>query len=98
MQAHQAWYDVLAWLLIGACAYSAFIFGRFSKAAFDRYPRGHVPTRTRVGVAVSIAGPLLCLVVGFGAAAVTGRWIQVAIGTLIAIIAIAGVGLFLAPR
>ena len=94
----QAWYAVLAWLLVAACSYAAFIFGRFARTSFERYPRGHVPTRTRIGVALSINGPVACLVLGLIAAAVTGHWLEAALGAFVGIIVVAGVGLYLAPR
>lgn len=94
----QAWYAVFAWLLAAACGYAAFIFGRFARTSFDRYPSGHVPTRTRIGVAISVNGPLACLVLGLIAAAVTRGWLDAALGTFLGIVVIAGVGLYLAPR
>jgi len=94
----QTWYAVLAWLLVAACAYVAFVFGRLSRTSFNRYPRGHVPHRVRIGVAISINGPLLCFVAGVVVAIVVGNWLEVALGTFLAVIAVAGVGLYLAPR
>ncbi len=94
----QAWYAVAAWLLVAACGYAAFIFGRFARTSFDRYPRGHVPTRTRIGVAISINGPLVCFVLGLIAAAVTRAWLDAALGAFVGIAVVTAVGLYLAPR
>ncbi|PRZ43106.1 hypothetical protein CLV47_103163 [Antricoccus suffuscus] len=98
MSDSQAWYAVFAWLLVAACGYAAFIFGRFARASFERYPRGHIPTRTRVGVAISINGPLVGFVIGLIAAAITGYWLTSALGTFVGIVIVTGLGLYLAPR
>jgi len=94
----QTWYAVLAWLLVATCTYAAFVFGRFSRTSFDRYPRGHIPARTRIGVAVSINGPPLCFLAGLIVAAVVGYWLEVALGAFVAIVVVTAVGLYLAPR
>ncbi len=94
----QALYAVLAWLLVAACGYAAFVFGRFARTSFDRYPRGQIPTRTRIGVAISINGPWACFVLGLIAAAFTRAWLDAALGTFLGIVVVTGVGLYLAPR
>ncbi|WP_153506528.1 hypothetical protein [Cumulibacter manganitolerans] len=91
------WTVLGAWLLVAAVTVAAHLFGREARAAPSRAARRTDPTRWRIGVAVSITGPIAGFLVGLATAALTGAWILAALITLLAVVAIAVVGLFLAP-
>lgn len=91
------WLIVGAWSLVVAVAVGAHLFGRSATSRTPRKASDTARRRARVGVAVSNAGPLLVLVVGLVTAYSTGLWVEVALGTTVAIILVAGIGFFLAP-
>lgn len=92
------WIGLAAWAIVVATAAGAFLFGQLARDTVRRYPPGHLPTTVRTGVAVSISGPLVMVVVGLVVALVTGAWVGVAIGTFVGVLVVTGLGWFLAPR
>lgn len=94
----QTWTVVASWLLVTAVAAAAHLFGKEARS----HPRGRAADpdavrRGRLGVAVSITGPLLAWLAGLVVAAVSGWWAPVGLATVLAIVAVAAVGLYLAP-
>lgn len=82
---------VLSWGAVVAIVVGAFLFGQTARGQLVR------DGRHRLGLALSISGPLLALVVGLGVAAATGAWLSVAAGTAAAVMLTAGAGAVLAP-
>lgn len=92
------WIGLAAWAIVIATAAAAFLFGQLARDTVHRYPPGHLPSTVRTGVAVSISGPLLVVVVGLVVALLTGAWVAVSIGTFVGVVVVTGLGWFLAPR
>lgn len=82
---------LLSWCAVLAVVVGAFLFGQTARGQLVRDPRH------RLGVALSISGPLLVLVVGLTVAVATGAWLPVAAGTAAAVMLAAGAGAVLAP-
>lgn len=91
------WTTIGSWLLVAAVAIAAHVFGRESRALSYGHADAAAVRRSRIGVALSITGPLVALIVGVIAAAVTGQWAVSGLVTVLAIVAIAAIGLYLAP-
>ena len=97
MTAH-SWYCLGAWFLVAAVAVAAHLFGKLARATPSDPDSDASVRRARLGVAISITGPLVALVVGSAAGAVTGAWPVTGLVTFAAIVLIAGIGYTLAPR
>lgn len=87
--------SLLGWLCVLAVTVAAVLFGQTARSPEPSTSRR--PTRVRIGVGVSITGPLLVAAVGLTVAVVNGNWLTVAVGTVAAIIATAALGVMLAP-
>ena len=72
------------------------LFGREARTA-ARDATAAEARRARIGVAVSISGPIAAYAVGIVAAIITGAWAVCGLVTVLAIAAIAAIGLYLAP-
>ena len=89
---------VLAWTAVLAAAGGAALFGQTARTGVRRHGRSRrTAVRTRVGMAVSMSGPWVALLAGAGAGAASGAWTAAAAGTLAGVVAVAVVGLALAP-
>jgi hypothetical protein len=88
----------LAWTAVVAAAAGAALFGQTARPPVRRSRRRRTAVRTRIGMAVSMAGPWVALLAGAGAGLATGAWLPAAAGTLAGVVAVAGTGLALAPR
>ena len=85
---------LFAWTTVVAACVAATVFGRSARSAGAT---GLVPLSTRIGLLLSVLGPGLTLMAGLAAAAVTGAWLGLAVVVLAALVAVAVVGLLLAP-
>lgn len=85
-----------AWLAVLACCVAALVLGQGARSA-PRPAGGRVPAATRLGLAVSMSGPWVAVLVCLLVAAVTGAWLVTAVVALAAVLATAVVGLVLAP-
>ncbi|WP_106850508.1 hypothetical protein [Blastococcus sp. Marseille-P5729] len=94
----QVWTTIGAWLLVTAVALAAHLFGREARTLPKRCASPEALRRARLGVALSITGPLLAYAAGLVVAAVTGQWAVVGLATVLLIIGVAATGLFLAPH
>lgn len=93
-----SWTTIGSWLLVTAVAVAAHLFGREARILPKRCASPEALRRARLGVAVSITGPLIAYVAGLVVAAVTGGWAVAGLATVLAIVAVTAVGLFLAPH
>lgn len=93
----QSWTTIGAWVLVTAVAIAAHLFGREARTNRAACRDDREVRRARLGVAVSITGPLLVLLIGLIIAAITGLWAPVGLATIAVIIVVAAVGLYLAP-
>lgn len=89
---------VLAWLAVAGTTMAAVLFGQSARTAVDPYPVGEVPSRVRLGVALSISGPLLAFLVGLAIGLLTGDWLAAALAAFGGIVAAAIAGWLFAPR
>lgn len=94
----QVWTTVGAWLLVTGVALAAHLFGREARTIPKRCASPDALRRARLGVALSITGPLLAYLAGLVVAAVTGQWAIVGLVTVIVVVTVAVVGLVLAPH
>ncbi|SDY15571.1 hypothetical protein SAMN05661080_02495 [Modestobacter sp. DSM 44400] len=85
---------VLAWLAVAAACTGAVLFGHTARTAPVRGPR---PTATRVGLAVSLSGPWLAVLLSAAGGALTGQWLVAAVAALVGVLVAAVVGLALDP-
>ncbi|GAB3307835.1 hypothetical protein EK0264_07225 [Epidermidibacterium keratini] len=92
------WYCLGAWLLVVAVAVAAHLFGKLASAAPTDPDSEASVRRARLGVAISITGPLIALVIGSGAGLVTGAWPMAGLVTFVGIVLVAAIGYTLAPR
>jgi hypothetical protein len=87
----------LAWLAVAAVCVAAALFGQTARTSPVR--RGRRPSRsTRIGMAVSMSGPWLAVLVAVVGGAVTGQWLMAAAAALVGIVVLALIGLLLTPR
>ena len=93
-----AWLMTGAWLLVAAVALAAHLFGREARAIPSDETDSAERARSRLGVAISITGPIAAFLVGFAVALTSGAWAVVGLVTVLAIVAIAAIGLYLAPQ
>jgi hypothetical protein len=88
---------VLAWLTVAAACTGAVLFGQTARTA----PAGgaHPAPRTaRIGLAVSLSGPWLAVLLSAAGGAVTGQWLVAALAALAGVLVAALVGLVLDPH
>ena len=85
---------VVAWLALVAVTVAAVLFGQTAGAG----RRAHRSGRRRLGLVLSRSGPWLALLAAVGAGALTGRWLAAAAGGVVAVVAVALLGLVLAPH
>jgi hypothetical protein len=88
----------LAWTAVLAAVVGAALFGQTARGGRPPGRRRRTTVRTRIGMAVSMSGPWLTLVVGAGTGALTGAWTAAAAGTLAGVVVVAMAGLALSPR
>ena len=86
-----------AWLAVLACCVAALVLGQGARTAPRAASPSRVPAATRLGLAVSMSGPWVAVLVCLLVAAVTGAWLVTAVVALAAVLATAVVGLVLAP-
>lgn len=87
----------LAWLAVAAVCVAAVLFGQTARTSPLRRGRRASPS-TRIGMALSMSGPWVALLLGVVGGALTGQWLVAAAATLAGIVVLALVGLLLAPR
>jgi Kef-type K+ transport system membrane component KefB len=87
----------LAWLAVAAVCVAAALFGQTARTSPLRRGRRSSPS-TRIGMALSMSGPWVAVLLGVGGGALTGQWLVAAAAALVAIVVVALVGLLLAPR
>lgn len=87
---------VLAWLAVLAVCGAAVVFGQTARTA----PRSRRPPSraSRVGLAVSLSGPWLAVLVALAGAGLTGAWVRAAAAGAIGVLVAAVVGLVLHPH
>jgi hypothetical protein len=88
---------MLAWLTVAAVCTAAVLFGQTARTAPARRARP-APRTARIGLAVSLSGPWLAVLLGAAGGAVTGRWLLAAVAALVGVLVAAVLGLVLAPR
>ncbi len=89
---------LLSWTGALAVVVAAFLFGQTAREA--RLPSASplgVVRRHRLGLALSVSGPVLALAVGLLIAMLSGAWLPLAAGTAGAALLIAAAGLVLLP-
>jgi hypothetical protein len=79
--------------VVAACT-GAVLFGQTARTA---PVRGRRPTATRIGLAVSLSGPWLAVLLSVAGGALTGQWLVAAAAALVGVLAAAVAGLVLAP-
>ncbi len=87
---------IVAWLAVLAVCVAAVLFGQTARTAPRRRRRRRPRSRSsRIGLFLSLSGPLLVLLAGAAAGALTGAWLPAAASTAggIVLIALAGVAL-----
>lgn len=92
-----AWTALSSWVLVAAVTVGAHVFGREARWSPASAAEPHAVRRSRLGVALSITGPLVVFFVGLLAAVVTGHWFVIGLVTVLALVAVALAGLWLAP-
>ena len=85
---------LLAWLAVAAACTGAVLFGQTARTAPVHGPRR---TAARIGVAVSLSGPWLAVLLSAAGGALTGQWLVAAVAALGGVLVAAVVGLVLAP-
>jgi hypothetical protein len=86
---------VLAWLAVLAVCVAAVLFGQTARTAPRRRRRSR---SARVGLAVSLSGPWLAVLLAAGGGALTGAWLRAAAAGAIGVVVAALVGVTLHPR
>jgi TRAP-type C4-dicarboxylate transport system permease large subunit len=86
---------VLAWLAVLAVCVAAVLFGQTARTAPRRRRRSH---SARVGLAVSLSGPWLAVLLAVAGGALTGAWLRAAAAGAIGVVVAALVGVTLHPR
>ncbi|MEJ7702756.1 MAG: hypothetical protein WKF47_03375 [Geodermatophilaceae bacterium] len=87
---------LVGWLCVLLVTVAAVLFGQTARPGPSVTGRTR-PIRVRLGIAVSITGPLLAAAVGLATAVASGAWAAAAAATVAAVILTAVVGLLLAP-
>jgi hypothetical protein len=88
---------VLAWLTVAAACTAAVLFGQSARTAPSRGARP-APWTARIGLAVSLSGPWVAVLLSAAGGAVTGQWLVAAVAALAGVLVAALVGLVLDPR
>ena len=86
----------LAWLAVATACVAAALFGQTARTSPAR--RRPSSRTTRIGMAVSMSGPWLAVLVAVVGGALTGQWLVAAAAALLGVVVAALVGLVLAPR
>ena len=85
----------LAWLAVLVVLACAVLFGQTARSApRSRRPR---PRSARLGLAISLSGPWLVVLVAAGAGALTGAWLVAAASGACGVVLVAVVGVVLHP-
>jgi hypothetical protein len=87
---------VLAWLATLAICAAAVLFGQTARTA--PRPRRRRSRASRVGLAVSLSGPWLAVLLALAAGAFTGAWVRAAAAGAIGVVVAAVVGVTLHPH
>ena len=86
----------LAWLAVLAVCGAAVLFGQTARTApRPRRPRSRL---SRVGLAVSLSGPWLAMLLALAGGALTGAWVQAAAAGAIGVAVAAVLGVTLHPH
>ena len=87
---------VLAWLAVLAVCGAAVFFGQTARTApRPRRPRSRT---SRVGLAVSLSGPWLAVLVALVGGALSGAWVRAAAAGAIGVVVAAVLGVTLHPH
>jgi hypothetical protein len=87
---------LLAWVTVAAACAGAVLFGQTARTAPVR-GREPVPRSTRIGLAVSMSGPWVTVLLAATGGALTGQWLPAAVAGLVGVIVTTVIGLALAP-
>ncbi len=88
----------VAWLAVLAITASSVLFGQGARMPARQAMDAPAARRHRVGIALSISGPIAVLLLAVAVGAVTGSWLTLAPIAFAAVGAVSVAGLVLAPH
>lgn len=89
---------LLAWLAVAAIAVSAVMLGQQGRVPVRRSIDESTMRRRRLGLAVSISGPIAVVGLSMTIAVLTAAWLTLAVVAFAGVAVVAVVGLVLAPN